>query len=263
MANIIKMFYDTETTGVDPKKHSIIQLSGIIEVNGEIKEEFDFLVRPHEKAKIEDEAFSVNGRTREEILGFPEMKTVYKQLINMLEKYVDRYNKHEKIFLVGFNNLKFDDEFLRMFFSLNGNEFFNSIFWSGSIDVMALASQYLLDRRIFMSAFKQKRVAIELGIEVADKDLHDAVYDVKLLRQIYRIVSLEIEEPAKQFYYYVDVKLKSAFKTFQPYWNMTDRIKQVSFIEYKEYLFNMPGGKQDGPEWILHKPIEQELGDLF
>ena len=57
-----------------------------------------------------------------------------------------------------------------------------------------LASQYLLKRRASMPSFKLKRVAKELGIVVEEESLHDAYYDVKLTRQIYRIVTgLQVE----------------------------------------------------------------------
>jgi len=36
------LFLDVETTGVDNSKNGIIQLSGIIEIDGVIKEEFNF-----------------------------------------------------------------------------------------------------------------------------------------------------------------------------------------------------------------------------
>ena len=45
-----------------------------------------------------------------------------------------------------------------------------------------------------MPSFKLKRVAKELGILVEEEKLHDAVYNVYLTREIYRIVTgLELE----------------------------------------------------------------------
>lgn len=35
------LYIDTETTGVDPMQNGIVQISGCIEVDGELKEEFD------------------------------------------------------------------------------------------------------------------------------------------------------------------------------------------------------------------------------
>lgn len=197
---MIKLFFGVETTGTDYRKHSIIQLAGMIEKDGKVVEEFNFLVKPHEKAQIDEAAMTVNKKTTEEIMQYPEMKEVHLRLLKILGKYVDKYEKSDKMWLVGFNSRAFDDNFLRMFFELNGDRFFNSWFWSDSLDVLSLASQYLLNRRAQMPSFKLKRVAKELGIPVSEDELHDALYDVRLTRQIYRIVTRLELEPSDELF---------------------------------------------------------------
>jgi DNA polymerase-3 subunit epsilon len=76
----------------------------------------------------------------------------------------------------------------------NGDSYFGSWFYAGALDVMVLASQYLIKRRKNMPDFKLKSVAKELGIEVDETKLHDAEYDIYLTRAVYMIVTgLEIE----------------------------------------------------------------------
>lgn len=192
--NVFKMFYDLETTGTDHNKNSIHHISGIIEKNDEIVQYFDFKVRPHPKAKIEQEALDVGGVTEEQIMAYPEMSTVYKKVLVMLGTYIDRYNKTDKMWLIGFNNRNFDDLFFRKFFELNHDPYFNAWFWSDSQDAMIFASNYLEKRRHTMDSFQLRRVALELGIPVDESKLHDAEYDVELTREIYRITTgLEIE----------------------------------------------------------------------
>jgi DNA polymerase-3 subunit epsilon len=99
------LFYDLETTGVNPGKNGIHQISGQISVDGEIKETFNLHVRPNPKAIILQEALDVSGVTKEQILAYPEMGEVYHQLIAMLDKYVDRFNKTDKLFLAGYRAL--------------------------------------------------------------------------------------------------------------------------------------------------------------
>lgn len=187
--NIVKFFYDLETTGTDERKHGIHQIAGLIEVNGEIAEHFNFKVAPNPKAKIEPDTLKVGNVTEEQIKAYPDMKRVYNQILLLLSKYCDRYNQKDKIWLVGYNNRKFDDVFFRAWFEQNGDSFFGSWFWTDSLDVLVLASQYLIDRRRNMPTFKLKRVAKELGLEVDESKLHDAKYDIELTRQIYRIVT--------------------------------------------------------------------------
>jgi DNA polymerase-3 subunit epsilon len=182
-------FFDLETTGINPGKHGIHQISGEIVIDGITKESFDFKVRPNEKALIDDEALKVGNVTRDQILAYPAMIEVYVKLTKMLAKYVDKYSKTDKFYLVGYNNASFDNQFLRGFFLQNGDNYFGSWFWSNSLDVMVLASQHLLDRREQMENFKLCTVAKELGLIIDDSKLHDATYDISLTRAIYEYVT--------------------------------------------------------------------------
>ena len=52
-------FYDLETTGTRYWKNGIHQISGAIMIDGEIKEKFNFKVKPHKDCVIEDEALAI------------------------------------------------------------------------------------------------------------------------------------------------------------------------------------------------------------
>lgn len=113
---------------------------------------------------------------------------MYSEFVAMLAKYVDKFNKKDKFFLVGYNNAAFDNQFLRGFFLQNGDVYFGSWFWANSIDVMVLASAYLAERRPEMENFKLSTVAKFLGVSVSDDSLHNALYDIELTRAVYDIV---------------------------------------------------------------------------
>lgn len=183
------VFFDLETTGTNPGKHGIHQISGQIVIDGVIKETFDFHVQPNPKALIEDEALKVGNVTREQILAYPPMQQVYQEFVSMLGKYVDKFNKKDKFFLVGYNNAAFDNQFLRGFFLQNGDVYFGSWFWANSIDVMVLASAYLATRRPDMENFKLSTVARTLGVDVQRESLHDAMYDIELTKAVFDIVT--------------------------------------------------------------------------
>lgn len=182
------LFFDLETTGTNPGRNGIHQISGQIVIDGKHVQDFDFHVQPNPKAVIEDAALNVGGVTREQVLAYPPMGQVYKEFVAMLDKYVDKYNKKDKLFLVGYNNAAFDNQFLRGFFLQNGDNYFGSYFWSNSIDVMVLASAYIADRRADMENFKLSTVAKFLGVSVSDDSLHNALYDIELTRAVYEIV---------------------------------------------------------------------------
>lgn len=182
------LFFDLETTGTLVNKHGIHQLSGMIVVDGEAKEKFDFKVQPNPKAEILQEALDVAGVTKEQIMAYPPMGEIYKQFVDLLSKYVDRYNKKDKFFLAGYNIASFDNSFLRAWFIQNGDKYFGSWFWSNCFDVMVLATPYLSEKRAEMENFKQGTVAKALGINVDDSKLHDALYDIEICKQICDIV---------------------------------------------------------------------------
>lgn len=186
---MIKIYFDLETTGTNPNLHSIHQIAGLVEINGVLQDSFDFKVRPHERAEFDPYALQMANKSKEDLVAYPPMKVIYKTLTGLLDKYINRYDSKDKAFLIGFNNRNFDDLFLRKFFELCGSSFFGSYFWPHSIDVSVLATQYLLYRRRSMPSFKLHRVASELGLLFEKEDLHDAVADVTLTRDIYLIVS--------------------------------------------------------------------------
>lgn len=181
-------YYDLETTGTRFWKNGIHQISGAIKVDGEIKERFDFKVRPFEKAVIEEEALKVAGVTMEQVMAYPSMREVYSKLTSMLSKYVDKFNKKDKFHLVGYNNASFDNPFFRAFFVQNNDNYFGSWFWSDSIDVMVMASNKLRNVRHELTDFKQATVAKYLGIEIDETKLHDAEYDIDVCMKIFDIL---------------------------------------------------------------------------
>lgn len=185
-----RMYFDLETCGLSPAKNGIHQISGMIEIDGITKETFNFKVQPNPKAVIEQEALDIAGVTEMQILAYPKMEIVYKQLIEMLAKYVDKFDKKDKFTLIGYNNCSFDNQFLRGFFLQNNDNYFGSWFWSNSIDVMVIASEFLESSRSKMVDFKLKTVAAEMNIVVDEAKLHDALYDVLLTKEILDIIQL-------------------------------------------------------------------------
>ena len=194
MAKII--YYDLETTGTDVKYNSIRQISGLIEIDGKVVDEFDYLVKPipknnpeypnkvwhNDRMSIEGviydrgaiEMMKTQGISYELIQTYADSKKTYLDLTKKLIKYVNKFDKKDKFHLIGFNNRFFDDPFFRVFFTENGDNYFGSYFWADSIDVLCLASHALMDQRTTMDDFKLMTVAKKLGIEVDETKLHEA-----------------------------------------------------------------------------------------
>lgn len=190
------LFYDLETTGTKYWENGIYQIGGLICIDNEIKEEFNFKLKPFENKIIEDAALQVGGITKEILLTYVEPKEIYKNLVTTLNKYVDKFNKKDKFYLAGYNNASFDNQFFRQFFLDNGDKYFGSFFWSNTLDILILATQLLLNKRTIMPDFKLKSVASALDLTFDAEKLHDAIYDIKLTKMIYDKIN-EINEAKK------------------------------------------------------------------
>ena len=183
------LFFDLETTGIKYWRNGVHQISGEIVIDGVTKESFNFNVCRHPQCEIEEEALRICNVSKEQIQAYPPMREVYVKFVNMLSKYVDKFDKKDKFFLVGYNNASFDNHFLKAFFVQNGDHYFYSWFWVNSIDVMVLSTQHLMRKRHEMTDFKQETVARALGIQIDSAKLHDASYDIQLTKEIYNRIS--------------------------------------------------------------------------
>ena len=183
------LFFDLETTGIKYWRNGVHQISGEIVIDGVTKESFNFNVCQHSQCEIEEEALRICNVSKEQIQAYPPMREVYVKFVNMLSKYVDKFDKKDKFFLVGYNNASFDNHFLKAFFVQNGDNYFYSWFWVNSIDVMVLSTQHLMRKRHEMTDFKQETVARALGIQIDSAKLHDASYDIQLTKEIYNRIS--------------------------------------------------------------------------
>lgn len=233
----VKIFYDLETTGLDFNRHAIIQIAGTILVNDEVKESFNFKMKPFKGAEIDPGALKANNTTEAEINKYDEPTEAFQKFIGVLTPHINRFDRNDKAFLVGYNNAKFDDQFLRQWFEWNKDRFYGSWFYSNSIDVMPLASQYLISRRHFMPNFKLSSVANELGIIYDSDGLHDALFDVALTLRIYEVITHRLPEPAGAgdlFTYYV-ARGSRPYRTYKGEEPKEDST-QVSYIDYKEAL---------------------------
>ncbi len=192
------VFIDVETTGTDPARHGLTQVSGCIQIDNVVKEPFDHYVRPFSQDAIDDAALRVTGLDRNQLLPedhpgflqregqvFTDPHEVYARLKEMFFRYVDPYDKTDKFQFVGYNAHSFDMPFMRRFWEKNNDRYFGSLFWYPCLDVMLLWAQILQPVRAQLPNFKLATVARHAGIEVDDSRLHDSQYDIDLTRRLW------------------------------------------------------------------------------
>lgn len=187
-------FVDTETTGVDPLENDIFQISAII-TDSELNEleRINLKFTPFSMDNVQEAAMEVTGESIES-LNQLEMssKEAYDQFIAVLEKYCDRYDKLDKLQLVAYN-ATFDSEFLRQFFTKNGDKYFGSWFWYPALCVMQSAAWLVKDSRRSFQNFKLGTLCECAGLDWDEDAGHDAMYDIEQTLNLYKYLTEETQ----------------------------------------------------------------------
>ena len=178
------LWLDCETGGTDPERHALLQVAGLIEMPGISDVEFEYKIRPFPDDGVEDAALQVNGFDREAVRGFYDPSIVHDVLLRHFGFAVNCFNRADKMIFAGYN-AQFDLNFMHAFFRKCGDPYFGSWVWWPGLDVAVLAMERLRFVRHHLPNFKLGTVAAFLGIE-AQGDLHDALTDVRLTRNVYR-----------------------------------------------------------------------------
>lgn len=177
------LYFDTETTGLDPRKNGLIQLAMIIEIDGQVKEEVNLKLKPHDLDIIDDEALKVNGITREMLENDADrlsLREGYLELIKILAQYVNQYDSSDKFIPIGYN-VSFDMDVLKHFFLKNGDKYFGSWVWWNIVDPLPVLRFLRYSGKIDLQDYKLSTVCSHFGINI---DAHDALSDITATREL-------------------------------------------------------------------------------
>ena len=189
------LFYDLETTGTDPQTCGIHQISGAFLVDGVVRDQFNYHVKPREDCECQPVAMQMAGHTYEEMMASEEylpMDVVFDKVFSKIIEYDGgivkdgRPDYDRRIFLGGYNVHKFDNEFLRRWFLDNKAPYALGMYVAEAVDVMLLAVPALMRFRSQLPGFTQEEIAWALGIELDPEKLHDANYDILVCIEIYK-----------------------------------------------------------------------------
>ena len=178
------LYLDLETTGTDEHIHQIYQLSALVEIDGNIVEEYDTYIAIDPSLPVDDWVFnqwSEDNFDVNHLMTCKSVKDIHSEFTRMLGKYVNIYSKTDKFHLCGYN-VGFDERFLRKMFLRCGDSYFNSYFWSDKLDVMGLASFVLIGIRHKLSNFKLETLCRLFGISIT---AHNSMSDITATRNLY------------------------------------------------------------------------------
>ena len=177
------LWLDTETTGLNKEKCDITQIAGIVIIDGEEKERFNFHCQPVNWENIEPVALEKTNMTVEKLKTFPMPQEAYTNFVALLDKYIDKYNKEDKFYMAG-HNVQFDFEFVRTLFKKMGSDYFGSYFFYKTVDLMAFCTILHTAGLINLTSWSLESIAKYLEVPF-DSNLHDAAVDIDLTRKCF------------------------------------------------------------------------------
>lgn len=185
------LYLDTETTGITANS-AVVQFAGIIEIDGEVKEEFNIRCKLHKDADISEKALEVTGMTLDIINSYQEPIQAFKEIESIFEKYCNRFDPNDKFILVG-QNIKFDFQKLYEFYVRLGNKYLGSwINFKLLFDTLAvIQALQLVDKLPILENNKLITWCNYFGIEL--ENAHDALADIKATRELAKILMKILE----------------------------------------------------------------------
>ncbi len=173
------LWLDTETTGLDPNKNFLFQLSYINTLNNQIKFDNDLYMRPQyiEQFQIEKAAFDKHKKTIEEIQNYKLEAEQLKVFFN------DLTSSGNKFYLAGYN-VKFDIEFLKALFARHNyiiTDYFNYLY----LDVLQLVINLKLAGKINPINCKLETILQYFDLIKDINSLHNAKQDILCTKMLY------------------------------------------------------------------------------
>ncbi len=178
------LWFDVETTGLNPDKNDIVQLGFQLEIDGNIVEQGDLRFRPINPDEIEMKALEVCNLTVEEIMGYPDAREQYENFLRILDNHIDKFNRDDKAFPAGYN-VGFDYGFLMAMPRKLGDRYgFGSYFNHMLLDPMPIINNLLSVNALEPVPVNRKleTMANMFGIQI---EAHDAVSDINATRELY------------------------------------------------------------------------------
>ncbi len=182
---IMKLLYlDTETTGLTDNS-AIVQIAGAIEIDNEVVEWFNIRCRPHAEADVSEDALKTIGFTLEELQKEQSPEDALKELESIFLKYVDRYDKNDKLIMIC-HNYPFDFRMLYNFYNRLGNRFMGS-FINFKLNVCTLnlvKSLQVIGVLPILENNKLETWCKHFGVSL--ENAHDALEDIRATREVYK-----------------------------------------------------------------------------
>lgn len=181
------LYIDVETTGLDAVKQDVIDIAILVEKDGTIVHKEKLSCRPHHPENAHPKALEINGRTMEQIMGFPDpIDTLYR-----FKEILINHKTNEKFIFAGFNT-SFDARFIKSWMEKCGDNSFGEYF---ELDEYGKPTQ-LYDCLLIFKKFSKERgvqilnnklLTIAEFFEI-EHDAHEAMSDILVTHKITKML---------------------------------------------------------------------------
>jgi DNA polymerase III epsilon subunit-like protein len=190
-----RFWLDTETTGLDARKHFAFQISYLIEENNVILFKRTLEARPENHAQFEfsGEAGRIHGFSKEKILSLPPEPEQYAILIDDLRLFAGK-----RLTITGYN-VSFDICFLEAIFKRvnagrSGKKVFYEFFDYMYCDIMQLVQAHRIAGKLDLPSIQLEKVCQHFGIST--KGAHHSMTDILNTRAVFeRLFGLDGNKP--------------------------------------------------------------------
>jgi DNA polymerase-3 subunit epsilon len=179
------LFIDTETGGLDPRKHSLLSIGMVIWEDMEIIDSQEILVN-NGMLSVTDEALAINKIDLEK---HKQTAVSSSQAIEEIFSFIGKhFPRRGKITLAG-HNVHFDANFLKVFFSRN-NKNFSDYFSHRIIDTSSILYYLYLSGHIKQRAVSSDEAFELFNIKVEGRHtaIGNAIATAKLFTKLLRMI---------------------------------------------------------------------------
>jgi DNA polymerase-3 subunit epsilon len=176
---------DTETTGIDPRYSGAFEIALLIYKGSECVHEKLYRLNPlSEEVKWSEDAYKVNGVSKETILSYPPIETVVPELVADLKNHLPP----EKYVFAGYCS-DFDFGHIGALLYRGGDFQIKDLFNKRLIDVFELVKK-AAGMGLLPKTENQKLETLAKALNIAHGVAHTAMDDIKATRRIYEAIYL-------------------------------------------------------------------------
>ena len=175
------LYIDTETTGLEPGRHGIIQLAALMEYGGDVVDTFNMKFQPHEGAMINLDALKVSGTDPEELKSRTSSSDTFSEFMKFLDRHIEKFDKTDKAYPAGYN-VGFDLQFLEAWFRHHGSQYGSGSYqnWK-KLDPLPILHTMDFQGTIALPDYKLQTVCKAYNIPL---NAHDALSDIIATRTL-------------------------------------------------------------------------------